>query len=129
MEELRTYYFNRFNPDYVTIENHQDQCHLREVELKSTFPSTLVYVEREKPRPAYILQRGEYDQRGQQVERNTPAFLPPMTADRPRNRLGLAQWLVARNHPLTARVAVNRFWGPMLRYRAGQNDRKLWFPG
>ncbi len=110
VDELRTYYFNRYNPEYLAIENQEDQCHLREVELKSTFPTTLVFREREKPRQAYVLKRGEYDQRGETVDRNTPAFLPAMANCLPRNRLGLAQWLVSPRNPLTARVAVNRFW-------------------
>ncbi len=57
-----------------------------------------------------MLKRGEYDQRGEKVGRAVPAFLPPLPPGEPVNRLGLARWLVAPNHPLTARVAVNRFW-------------------
>jgi hypothetical protein len=70
----------------------------------------LVFKERSEPRPAYILNRGEYDQRLHQVERATPAFLPPLPADAPKNRLGFARWLVAPTNPLSARVAVNRIW-------------------
>ncbi len=79
-------------------------------DLDKQLPSTLVYKELAQPRPAYILKRGEYDQRGEQVQRGTPAFLGSLSADLPRNRLGLARWLVARDNPLTARVAVNRLW-------------------
>jgi hypothetical protein len=72
--------------------------------------TTLIMKERATPRPAYILVRGEYDNPGEQVQRATPAVLPPMSTDQPRDRLGFAKWLVAPEHPLTARVAVNRFW-------------------
>ncbi len=66
--------------------------------------------ERESPAEAYLLFRGQYDQRRDKVAPETPKIFPPMTADLPRNRLGLAQWLVRPEHPLTARVTVNRFW-------------------
>src|SRR5262249_41263858 len=74
--------------------------------------STSGYVMQDKPDKAvaYILNRGEYDQRKEQVTPGTPAFLPPFTDDLPRNRLGFAKWLLRPNHPLTARVTVNRFW-------------------
>ncbi|TVS19333.1 MAG: DUF1553 domain-containing protein [Planctomycetaceae bacterium] len=75
--------------------------------------STVAHVqqEREDQTPsAYVLERGEYDQRGEQVFPDTPQILPPMPDDLPRNRLGLAQWLLRPEHPLTARVTVNRFW-------------------
>ncbi len=62
------------------------------------------------PKTAYILERGEYDKRGAAVEPGTPAALPPFPAGAPRNRLGLAQWLVDPEHPLLARVTVNRVW-------------------
>ena len=74
-------------------------------------PTTLVFRERAgEPKPAYLLKRGEYDQRGEKVGRAVPAFLPPFPPGEPVNRLGLANWLVAPDHPLTARVAVNRLW-------------------
>jgi hypothetical protein len=59
---------------------------------------------------AFILARGEYDKRRDKVTPETPASLPKMPDDLPRNRLGLAQWLLRPEHPLTARVTVNRFW-------------------
>ncbi|HXB74066.1 MAG TPA: DUF1553 domain-containing protein [Candidatus Acidoferrales bacterium] len=59
---------------------------------------------------AYVLYRGAYDQKRQRVDATTPAVLPPMTSDLPRNRLGFARWLFTKDHPLTARVAVNRMW-------------------
>ena len=79
-------------------------------DLDGQIPTTLVMRERMEPKEAFILRRGEYDQKGDKVERATPAFLPPMGSDLPRNRLGLARWLVSDDNPLTARVAVNRFW-------------------
>jgi mono/diheme cytochrome c family protein len=79
-------------------------------DVEKAMPSTLVFKERKDQRPAYILKRGEYDQRLAQVSRATPLFLPPLPADAPKNRLGFARWLVDPRHPLTARVTVNRFW-------------------
>jgi hypothetical protein len=79
--------------------------------LDDQIPTTLVFREKAgEPKPAFMLKRGEYDRRGERVGRAVPAFLPPLPAGAPVNRLGLARWLVAADHPLTARVAVNRFW-------------------
>jgi hypothetical protein len=64
-----------------------------------------------QPRPTYVLARGSYDApKDRPVGRQTPAVLPPFPVDQPRNRLGLARWLTEPHHPLTARVAVNRYW-------------------
>jgi hypothetical protein len=79
-------------------------------ELEKKFPTTLVFKERSEPRPAFILKRGEYDQKGEKVERATPPALPPFPSDAPKNRLGLARWLLLPEHPTTARVAANRLW-------------------
>jgi len=62
------------------------------------------------PRPTYVLKRGEYDKRAETVDPDTPANILPMDPKLPRNRLGLAQWFVDRQNPLTARVLVNRYW-------------------
>jgi len=73
-------------------------------------PTALVMDELPEPRPTYILVRGSYDRPGQQVYPDTPTSLPPMDEDLPRNRLGLARWLMDPENPLTARVTVNRLW-------------------
>jgi hypothetical protein len=73
---------------------------------------TIAHVMHEKDEmaKAYVLARGEYDKRGEEVKADTPDILPPFPAELPKNRLGLAKWLLLQEHPLTARVTVNRFW-------------------
>ena len=73
-------------------------------------PSSMVMSELAAPRDAFLLVRGQYDKLGHKVQPNVPAALPPLPHDAPKNRLGLARWLVSPSHPLTARVAVNRYW-------------------
>lgn len=76
-----------------------------------TIPVAMVMKEKAERRPAHILVRGAYDNPGDPVERDTPAFLPPMKKkDGLKTRMDLADWFVSAEHPLTARVAVNRFW-------------------
>lgn len=81
-----------------------------ESKLKRAIPETMVMEELEKPRQTFIFKRGQYKQHGDPVSAATPAALPPMAGDLPKNRLGLAKWIVSKEHPLTARVAVNRIW-------------------
>jgi Protein of unknown function (DUF1553)/Protein of unknown function (DUF1549)/Planctomycete cytochrome C len=73
-------------------------------------PTTLVMEEMKEPRPTFVLLRGAYDKPGERVTAATPAVLPALADDQPRNRLGLARWLVSPQNPLTARVTVNRLW-------------------
>ncbi len=79
-------------------------------EYRETVPSVMVMRETGVPKQAYILERGAYDRPGAPVEPGVPAVLGPLPPGEPNNRLGLARWLVAPQHPLTARVTVNRFW-------------------
>ena len=81
----------------------------RAIEARS--PVTHIQVEKkDSSAMAHILVRGEYDQPTELVEAAPPAALHPLPAGAPKNRLGLAQWLVDPANPLTARVTVNRFW-------------------
>ena len=82
---------------------------VRLAELENA-PATMVMAERPNPRQTHVLFRGEYDKPRDEVSPATPNALPPMSPDLPRNRLGLARWLISREHPLTARVTVNRLW-------------------
>ena len=63
-----------------------------------------------EPRQTHLLERGSYLTPGEAVAPATPAFLPAMPADAPKNRLGLARWTVSPDNPLSARVTVNRYW-------------------
>ena len=81
---------------------------LKQAEPK--LPSTLVMKELPEPREAYIHLGGEFTRRGDTVQPDVPAVLPPLTAQSRPDRMDLAQWLVDPGHPLTARVTVNRIW-------------------
>src|SRR5205807_4415015 len=102
--------YPKTRPIFAPLLRQLDALEKEQARLDKQIPMTLVFKERAQPRAAYVLKRGEYDQRGEQVERGTPAFLPSLPAGAPPNRLGFAKWLVDPAHPLTARVAVNRFW-------------------
>ena len=81
--------------------------------LKKQTAVTFVMADLPKQRDSFVMKRGEYDNPGEKVTRSVPAFLPPLPEKpegRDYNRLDLADWLVNGRHPLTARVAVNRFW-------------------
>ena len=70
----------------------------------------MVMQERDTPRETFLLLRGAYDKPGEKVTPGIPAILPSLPKGAPNNRLGFARWLVDPANPLTARVAVNRFW-------------------
>ena len=78
-------------------------------------PTTLVMQERPfaQPRATHRHHRGEFLSAREPVNPKVLPFLPPLGKDAPRNRLGLAQWLVDKNNPLTARVVVNRYWAAL----------------
>ncbi|MEM1453172.1 MAG: DUF1553 domain-containing protein [Planctomycetota bacterium] len=79
-------------------------------EIERVSPTAHVFGERDGDPMAYVLYRGEYDQRRDAVGADTPAFLPALDAGESPSRADLARWLFRPDHPLTARVAVNRFW-------------------
>ena len=79
--------------------------------LQKEIPQAMVMKERNEVRPTHIRIRGEYDALGELVSRNTPEFLPSLKkSGSVATRMDLAEWFVQADNPLTARVAVNRFW-------------------
>jgi hypothetical protein len=66
--------------------------------------------DRKQKRQAHVLERGQYTQKRDPVSSKVPDWIAPPLENMPENRLGLAQWLVQKDHPLTARVTVNRYW-------------------
>ncbi len=93
------------------------QAYLRTLALQAekqayweAIPTTMVMQEMETPRETHVLIRGQYDKPGERVSPGVPASFPPLPSGAPNNRLGLAEWLVSPAQPLTARVAVNRYW-------------------
>jgi hypothetical protein len=97
-------------PEHRRLSEEEAALKKQIATAEAEIPTTLVMEEQKEMRPTFILMRGAYDKPGEKVIAATPAFLPALAADLPRNRLGLAKWLVSRENPLTARVIVNRFW-------------------
>jgi hypothetical protein len=88
---------------------------LRQAERKledfhRTVPTVMVMAESPTRKETFLLDRGSYDRPKDKVTRGVPAVLHGMPSNAPDNRLGLAKWIVDPMNPLTARVAVNRFW-------------------
>jgi len=109
-DALLDYYVANIYPPARQLSSELKMLRREQSRLINPIPEIEVMEELAEPKPAYILKRGAYDQHGEQVSANTPSILPPLPADAPRNRLGLARWLTASSNPLLARVTVNRAW-------------------
>ncbi len=107
---IRHRFRRNFWPSWQPNEARYRKLARRLEEIEDAVVTTMVMREMEEPRPTFVLRRGEYDQQTEEVEAAVPAVLPPIPGDLPRNRLGLARWLVSGDHPLTARVTANRLW-------------------
>ena len=97
-------------PRYVKLKKQLEAKNKAIKDNLMGLPKVMVMEDMKKPRKTYILTVGAYDKRGKEVTAGTPASLPGFSEDLPRNRLGLARWLVAPQNPLASRVTVNRFW-------------------
>ena len=110
-EKLREYFLRydapeAFRKSYAELKSLE----ARKTQLNKIIPTAMVMQEMEKPRDTFVLARGDYRNRGDKVAPGVPSVLPPLPKDSPANRLTLARWLLDPAHPLTARVAVNRYW-------------------
>ena len=110
-EALHLYYLSVKDEDYRRLLARQQEIgrEWREIRRRGSVTHVMQEIEGKEPE-AHVLYRGMYDQPRERVAANTPAALHPMAASLPRNRLGLAKWLVDAANPLTSRVTVNRYW-------------------
>ena len=110
---LQKYFSTRLFSPSKTIADQLTKAEgsLRRFE-KDSMVSVSIMREMERPRETYMLRRGAYDQpdKSEPLQPATLSALPSMDPGLPSNRLGLAKWLFQADHPLTARVAVNRYW-------------------
>jgi Protein of unknown function (DUF1553)/Protein of unknown function (DUF1549)/Concanavalin A-like lectin/glucanases superfamily/Planctomycete cytochrome C len=110
-ELLFKHYLSTADSSYQELDKNLRTLEAELAAIEQRSPVT--HIQKEKPNSTpmtNILMRGEYDRVGDQVTAAIPAALPPLPAGAPLNRLGLAQWIVDKSNPLTARVAANRFW-------------------
>jgi hypothetical protein len=107
---LRRYYLDVVDPEARRHRSELADLDRQLAALDKAGVPVMVMAEMSPPRQAHLLKRGQYDQPGDKVQPGVPALLPPLPKDAPTNRLGLARWMVDPAHPLTARVAVNRWW-------------------
>ncbi|HYV31046.1 MAG TPA: DUF1553 domain-containing protein, partial [Candidatus Binatia bacterium] len=110
LTKVRNFYRREHSTEFKKLLATVDQWREENSAIEKAIPVTMVAKEMDKPRETFVLMRGEYDKKGDKVEPGVPSVLPPLPAGVPKNRLGLARWLVSPTHPLTARVTVNRFW-------------------
>src|SRR3954470_22924836 len=111
VDRTRAYFLTYAAPESLrTAYRELKALPVEKDDLVKQIPTTMIMAEMAKPRETYILARGDYRNQTDKVQPGVPAILPPLPKDAPLNRLTLAKWLVDPAHPLTARVAVNRYW-------------------
>jgi hypothetical protein len=109
-QQLRDYYLEHYDPQWKALKEQVAALNKSREQLDAQIPTTLVMQDVEQPRETFVLLRGEYDKPLDKVTADVPEILPSLPEGIPPNRLALARWLVADDHPLTARVTVNRYW-------------------
>ena len=108
--ELRKPAIGLVDAQYRRIKLALNDVIKKRAELEKSFPPVMVMRDMPTPRETFVLKRGAYDQPGEKVTTGVPAAVAALPKDAPPNRLGLARWMTAPENPLTARVAVNRWW-------------------
>ena len=108
--DIADHFHLRENARGIKIGQELTGLRATRLDVIDTVMEVMVLAENDKPRKTHILERGQYDVLGEEVSIETPEALPDFSESYPKNRLGLAQWLFSDEHPLTARVAVNRYW-------------------
>jgi hypothetical protein len=113
--KLRDYFLQKVNaetkPVFDALTKQVAMLTKERDGLNGAIPGTFIFKDMAKPRDSFVMMRGQYNKPGDKVEPNTPSFLPPLGKTKGRaTRLDLANWLLSPENPITARVAVNRYW-------------------
>ena len=114
-EEGRLAWRRSRSPSYLALETRAGELETEAARIRTEVPRAMVMREVAEPTPTYVMSRGRYDlpDTERPVERAIPRVLGALPDDAPRDRLGLARWLVSEENPLTARVTVNRLWAQL----------------
>jgi hypothetical protein len=107
---LRQFYLDRIDAESRSLRTHLADVPRLLAELDKAIPLTMVMQEQTPRRQMFLLRRGQYDQRGEEVTSGVPSVFASLPKDVHPDRAELARWLTSPSHPLTARVAVNRWW-------------------
>ena len=107
---LRHYFRQKNSSRLQTLAEQLSRLRKEKEQLEQDIPTLRVMEDMEYRRPSHILIRGDYRSKGERVSAGVPEFLPSLPPGGQVDRLALARWLVAPDHPLVGRVAVNRFW-------------------
>ncbi|MEM8896470.1 MAG: DUF1553 domain-containing protein [Bacteroidota bacterium] len=107
---LQAHYLHNVSAAYQAEKKHLHDLRTALVDSMEYVKEVMVLKEMDTPRKSFVLNRGVYDDYGEPVSPNTPTSVMKMPDSFPKNRLGLAKWLTHSDNPLTARVAVNRYW-------------------
>lgn len=109
-ELLTDYYLSSQSRPYRSKLKALRKARETEADSAEAVQEIMVMKEMEEPRESFVLERGLYDQYGEQVYPNTPSKIFAFPDSLQKNRLGLAQWVTSKDNPLFARVTVNRYW-------------------
>ncbi len=97
-------------PRLDSLRHERSESNRQLADLEAMYTPVMKELPPEMRRTTRLFERGSFLAKRQVVKPGIPSALPPLSADAPRTRLGLAEWLVSADNPLTARVTVNRFW-------------------
>ena len=116
-KRLRVHYLQNIctdtKPQFATLTGELAKLRTDREALDKSIPATFIFKDMPTPRESFVMIRGAYDKPGEKVLPDVPAVLPPLKKVDPNaraTRLDLANWLVSPEHPLTARVTINRLW-------------------
>lgn len=112
-EGLTEYYLSQKSDSYKKYLSELAEIRATKTDSVEKIKEIMVMKEMPEPRETFVLERGQYDAYGERVYPNTPEAVLPFPDSLPKNRLGLAKWITHKDNPLTARVAVNRYWSKL----------------